>query len=159
MQAINLQNFDQDVDHPDVVALDKEGQVILIAQIKGFPFDSNRNKTKENAILQLIDYFQAAKKLINFAMFVDLENILFFRWDGSNLSEVILSLNTADVLSHYEPEFRKIQVFNLYLTTLTEAWLRDLAYHWQLEIPPASKEMSDIGLLQLLKDGTTQAYY
>jgi hypothetical protein len=156
MQAINLES---EVDRPDFVALDKERQIILIAEVKGNPFDSNREKTKENAILQIIDFLQAEKALIPFAMFVDLENILFFRWDGKNLSEVILSLSTADVLSHYEPKFRSKQIFNLYLLGLTEAWLRDLAYHWKLEIPPFTKEMTDIGLLQLLKDGTTQAYY
>jgi hypothetical protein len=156
MQAINLES---EVDRPDFVALDKEGQILLIAEVKGNPFDSNIKKTKENAILQIIDFLQAEKALIPFAMFVDLENILFFRWDGKKLSEVILSLNTADVLSHYEPEFPKKQIFNLYLLVLTEAWLRDLAYHWKLEIPPFTKEMADIGFLQLLEDGTTQAYY
>ena len=155
MLATNL----QDVESPDFVALNKEGQIVLIAEVKGFPFDFNRNQTKENAILRLIDYLQVAKKLIPFAIFVDLENILIFRWNGNNLSEPILCLNTADVLSHYELEFSKIQVFNLYFTTLTQAWISDLAYHWQSEIPPASEQMAEIGLLDLLKDGTTQAYY
>jgi hypothetical protein len=155
MQAINLES---EVDRPDFVALDKEGQIILIAEVKGNPFDSNREKTKQNAILQIIDFLQAEKALIPFAMFVDLEKVLVFRWDGSNLLEVI-NLNTADVLSHYELEFRNKQIFNLYLLVLTEAWLRDLASHWKLKIPPFTKEMADIGLLQLLEDGTTQAYY
>ncbi len=156
MLAINLES---EVDRPDFVALDKEEQIILIAEVKGNPFDSNTKKTKENAILQIIDFLQAEKTLIFFAMFVDLENVLFFRWNGKILSEVILSINTADVLSHYEPEFHSKQIFNLYLLVLTEAWLRDLTYHWKLEIPPFTKEMADIGLLQLLEDGSTQAYY
>jgi hypothetical protein len=155
MLAINLES---EVDRPDFVALDKEGQIILIAEVKGNPFDSNIKKTKENAILQIIDFLQAEKALIPFAMFVDLENVLFFRWDGSNLLEVI-NLNTADVLSHYEPEFPKKKIFNLYLLVLTEAWISDFCYHWKSEIPPFTKEMADIGLLQLLEDGTTQAYY
>jgi tRNA A-37 threonylcarbamoyl transferase component Bud32 len=33
MQATNL----EDVDFPDIVALDKEGQIILIAEVKGSP--------------------------------------------------------------------------------------------------------------------------
>lgn len=156
MQAINLES---EVDRPDFVALDKEGQIILIAEVKGNPFDSNREKTKENAILQIIEFLQAEKSLIPFAMFVDSDNLLIFRWDGNNLSEPIICFNTADVLSYYEPKFRSKQIFKLYLITLTEAWLRDLAYHWYSEIPPFTKEMTDIGFLQLLKDGTTQAYY
>ncbi len=153
MQATNLEL--QDVDRPDVVALDKDGKTILIVEVQGFPFDSNPKKTKENAILRIIDYLQASKTLILFAMFVDLENILVFRWDGSNLSE-ILSFNTGDVLSDYEPEFNKKQIFNLYLTGLTEAWISDFCYHWKSEIPPVSKEIAEIGLSQLLKGGITQ---
>jgi hypothetical protein len=42
MQAINL----EDIDRPHFVALDKEEQVILIAQVKGFPFNFTDKKTK-----------------------------------------------------------------------------------------------------------------
>jgi len=154
MQATNL----EDVDFPDFVALDKDRQVILIAEVQGFPFDFKTSMAKENAISQLSDYLQTAKSLIPFAMLVDKENIVIFKWDGKHLSEPILSLNTPDVLSHYEPEFSNKKIFSLYLRGLTEAWLRDLAYHWQSEIPPALQEMANIGLLQLLEDGTTQAY-
>ena len=153
MQATNL----EDIDRPDFVALDKDEQVILVAEVKGFPFDLNRNKTKQNSILQLIDYLQAVKILIPFAMFVDLENILIFRWDGKNLSKPIISLNTTDVLSHYEPKFSSRQIFNLYLTTLTEAWVSDFCYRWKSKIPPASQEMAEIGLLQRLEGGITQS--
>lgn len=152
MQAINL----EDIDSPDFVALDKEGQVILIAEVKGFPFNFTDKKTKHYAILQLIDYLQAAKYLIPFVMLVDVEKILIFKWDGKNLSEPILCLNTPNVLSHYEPEFSNKKIFRLYLTGLTEAWISDFAYHWKSEIPPASKEMAEIALLQRLEGGTTQ---
>lgn len=154
MQAIDL----EDIDHPDFVALDKEGQVVLIGEVKGFPHNFQENKTKEYAILRFINYLQAAKTLIPFAMLVDVENIVILKWNGKNWSEPIICLKTADVLNHYEPEFSNKKIFSLYLTGLTEAWLRDLAYHWKLQIPPASEEMAEIGLLQLLENGTTQAY-
>jgi hypothetical protein len=155
-----LQTVDiEDIDHPDFIALDKEGQVVLIAEVKGFPHKYQDKKAKEYARARLIDYLQAAKTLIPFAMLVDVENILIFQWDGNNLSEPILCLNTADVLSFYEPKFSSKQIFTLYLTGLTEAWLRDLAYHWKSEIPTFSKEMAEIGLLQLLEKGTTQAWF
>lgn len=96
-------NLEPDIERPDFVALNKQGQIILIAEVKGNPFDSNREKTKENAILQIIEFLQTEKSLIPFAMFVDSDNLLIFRWDGNNLSQPILSVNTADVLSHYEP--------------------------------------------------------
>ncbi|MBW4686678.1 MAG: hypothetical protein KME40_16620 [Komarekiella atlantica HA4396-MV6] len=152
MLATNI----EDVDRPDFGVLDKDGQLILIAEVKGFPFNFKETKAKSYAILRLIDYLQAAKTVIPFAMLVDLEKIVIFRWNGSNLSEPRISLNTADVLSQYEPDFVSIQVFSLYLATLTEAWISDLAYHWNSEIPPASKEMAEIGLLQRLEGGAIQ---
>ncbi len=152
MQATNL----EDIDRPDFVALDKDGQVVLIAEVKGFPYNFKEEKTKKYAILRLIDYLQAAKVLIPFAMLVDVKNILIFTWDGNNLSEPIICFNTADALSHYEPTFCNKQIFSLYLRALTEAWINDLARHWKLKTPPFSKEMAEIGLLQLLEKGTTE---
>lgn len=154
LQATNI----EDIDFPDLVALDKEEQIILIAEVKGLPFNFQETKAKKYAILRLIDYLQAAKIVIPFAMLVDVNNILIFKWDGNNLSEAIISLNTADVLSYYEPKFREQSIFSLYLKGLTEAWLRDLAYHWKSEIPPLANKLVEIGLLQLLKDGKTQLY-
>jgi len=152
LQATNIDN----IDFPDIVALDKEEQIILIAEVKGLPFNFQETKTKKYAILRLIDYLQATKIVIPFAMLVDTNNILIFKWDGNNLSEPILSLSTADVLSHYEPEFRDKSIFSLYLKGLTEAWISDFCYQWKSEIPPASKEIAEIGLSQLLKGGITQ---
>jgi hypothetical protein len=154
LQTTNL----EDIDFPDIVALDKNEQIILIAEVKGLPFNFQEIKAKQYGILQMIDYLQAAKIVIPFAMLVDVNKILIFQWDGNNLSEPIISLNTADVLSHYEPKFRDKRIFSLYLKGLIEAWLRDLAYHWKSAIPPFTKEMTEIDLLQLLEDGTTQLY-
>ncbi len=154
IQATNI----EDIDFPDIVALDKEGQIVLIAEVKGLPFNFKEIKAKKYAILRLIDYLQAAKIAILFAMLVDVNKILIFKWDGNNLSEPIISLNTADVLSHYEPEFRDKSIFSLYLKGLTEAWLHDLAYHWKSEILPFIKEMAEIGLLQLVEDERTEIY-
>ncbi|MGB3511015.1 MAG: hypothetical protein WBA93_17640 [Microcoleaceae cyanobacterium] len=42
-----------------------------------------------------------------------------------------------------------------YLTSLIEAWLRDLADRWKSEYPPAYQEITEINLLIQLADGTT----
>jgi hypothetical protein len=47
-------------------------------------------------------------------------------------------------------------VFESYLLTLVEAWLRDLSYHWKSENPPGSEELRSAGLLKRLEGGTTQ---
>ncbi len=152
LRSVNL----EDIDSPDFVALDKEKQVIMIAEVKGYPSDFKEKKAKEYAILRLMDYLQAAKIIIPFAMLADQKNIWLFKWNGNNLSEPILYFKTADVLSHYHADFSKKQIFSLYLRTLIEGWLRDLAYHWKSETPPFIKEMAEIGLLQLLEEGTTE---
>jgi hypothetical protein len=56
----------------------------------------------------------------------------------------------------YDPEFPRERVFESYLLTLVEAWLRDLAYHWKSENPPGSEELGRAGLLEKLEGGTTQ---
>lgn len=140
----------------DVVALDKYGQIVLLVEVKSYDFKLESKLTPQMAISQIISYLKVAEHLIPFAMLVDLKNIQIFQWDGANLSEPISYLNTADVLSCYEPEFSNKRIFGLYLSTLIEAWLRDLAYHWKLDKPPASEQLAAIGLLQRLEGGTTQ---
>ena len=90
-------------------------------------------------------------------MMVNLENIIVFKWDGTLLSEAVLSLKTADILHYYDSKLGDQRIFEPYLTRLIEAWLRDLAYNWKSEIPPASEQMAEIGLLPLLADGTTKS--
>ena len=41
------------------------------------------------------------------------------------------------------------------LETLVEAWLRDLAYHWNSPEPPGETALAEVGLLERLEGGTT----
>jgi hypothetical protein len=75
---------------------------------------------------------------------------------GENLGEPLVRLDTRQVLQHYDPDFPSRRVFEAYLLTLAEAWLRDLAYHWKSESPPGSDELRSVGLLEKLEGGTTQ---
>jgi hypothetical protein len=152
---VMLANSLEDIDHPDFLAFNKDGHIVLIAEVKGFPYNFQDTKAKNYATLRLIDYLHDAQILIPFAMLVDVNNILILKWDGNNLSEPIINLNTADVLINYDHKFRDQKIFSLYLKGLIEAWVRDLAYHWKSETPPFSNEMTAVGLLQLLKDGRT----
>ena len=72
------------------------------------------------------------------------------------LGEPIVQLDTRQVLQHYDTDFPRRRVFEFYLLTLVEAWLRDLAYHWKSENPPGSEELGRTGLLEKLEGGTTQ---
>jgi Holliday junction resolvase-like predicted endonuclease len=154
-----------EVDSPidaDIVALDKDDQIVVLIEVK-------INQAKEKAVkqriidraLEQIKYFlsKLSKKnvVIPYAMIVNLENIIVFKWDGTVLSEAVLSLKTADILHYYDSKLGDQRIFEPYLTRLIEAWLRDLAYNWKSEIPPASEQIAGIGLLPLLADGTTKS--
>ncbi|MBD1934484.1 MULTISPECIES: hypothetical protein [Cyanophyceae] len=137
----------------DIIARNREGQTVLVVEVKATQLKDS--KAKQWAIESLTAYLQAANPKIPFAMLADLENIEIFQWDGANLSEPVSIINTAAVLNHYDPEFSSKRIFWYYLETLIEAWLRDLAYHWKSENPPASEELAAIGLLQVLENGNT----
>jgi hypothetical protein len=143
----------------DIVVLDKDEQIVLLVEVKGTKLEGRDAKLK--AISPLKSYLENAKNnrfyLANetFAMLADLGNVDIFKWDGNKLSDSLISLETANILSHYDPEFSSKTILGFYLETLVEAWLRDLAYHWKSETPPALEKLSEIGLLQKLQGGTT----
>ncbi|WP_293334127.1 hypothetical protein [Microcoleus sp. CAWBG58] len=146
----------------DIIALDKDDRVIMLIEVKIIQYQETAAKQK--IADRMISWMKAAlakmseeRTLIPYAMFVDTEQILIFKWDGVNLSEPLCSLNTGEILRHYEPEFHNKRIFKRYLTRLIEAWLRDLAYNWKSEIPTASEQIEQIGLLPLLAGGTTKS--
>ena len=146
----------------DVIALDKDDNIVVLIEVK--IIQAQETAAKQKIADRMISWMKAAlakmseeRTLIPYAMFVDTEQILIFKWDGVNLSEPVCSLNTGEILRHYEPEFHNKRIFKRYLTRLIEAWLRDLAYHWKSQIPTASEQIEQIGLLPLLAGGTTKS--
>lgn len=140
----------------DIIAFSKNGEPILLVEVKTNELKSTNYLYVKKTINKLVYYLKLADNLIPFAMLVTLEDIQIYEWDGINLSKPLAYLKTADILSYYEAEFSSKRIFSLYLTTLVEAWLRDLAYHWKSQNPPAAKELEKVGLLEKLANGTTQ---
>src|SRR5262249_60803837 len=93
---------------------------------------------------------------VDFVMTIDPTCIHLYRVAGGNLGRPIVHLDTPQILQQYDPEFAKRRVFESYLLTLVEAWLRDLAYHWKSDSPPGAEELRRAGLLEKLEGGTTQ---
>jgi hypothetical protein len=149
---MELQKLNGDIPF-DIIAQDRNGKTILLVEVKARHLENRQHK--DWFIEKVKSYLQATNAQIPFAMLVDLEDIQIFRCDVLNWSEPISQIKTADVLIHYEPKYGKIRIFYHYLERLVEAWLRDLAYHWKSKEPPASEQLSAIGLLQQLEDGTT----
>jgi hypothetical protein len=133
----------------DIVAQDREARPILVVEAKSAMGGLDRGKA------QLSSSLSALQASIPFAMFVDLENIYLFRWDGAHLSGPICTLKSSEILGRYDAEFDNKRIFEPYLTTLVEAWLRDLAYHWKSDQPPAAEQLAAVGLLPLLEGGDT----
>lgn len=140
----------------DIIAFNNTGTPVLLVEVESNDLKSVDNSYFEKAINQIGFYLKVADQLIPFAMLVTLESIQIFQWDGINLSKPLTCLQTAEILSYYEPEFSSKKIFKLYLTTLIEAWLRDLAYHWKSQNPPAAKELEALDLVEKLVNGTTQ---
>jgi hypothetical protein len=158
----------------DFVAYDKAGKPIL------FGWTSSREVSPE-AIDHLIACLDASRSQIPFAMLADPEQLSLYRKHADGTAELVWTARSADVLTHYDPEFGRsprrlwpepkpgsildrasseldrVRISPGYLRTLIEAWLRDIAYHWMSSAPPAKDEMASLGLLCRLEGGTTRS--
>jgi hypothetical protein len=132
----------------DAAVVDKENHEVALIQVKAHPVE----KWAEILPKQLATFADQ----VAFVLTIDPNHISLFTPEGENLGEPIVHLDTRLVLQHYDPEFPRKRVFESYLLTLVEAWLRDLAYHWNSENPPGSEEFGRVGLLEKLDGGTTQ---
>ena len=132
----------------DIAAVDKEENLILAVQVK------TREITDEDKG-QFAAFLEERGEDVPFVMFADPTRIQLFQWNGRELSAPIATLQTSAILLHYEPEFGNKRIFIFYLIALLKAWLRDLAYHWKSDNPPASAEIRRAGLLDRLEGGTT----
>lgn len=128
----------------DFVVRDLNGNIVLVGEVK--------TEATPSAFEQLRQYLTLAKS--PFGMLIDRQQIQVFRSNDS--LEQVAAFDTADVLRPYEPAFDQKQIYETYLRTLAEAWLRDLAYRWKSEEPPAIQEIEAIGLLERLAGGSTE---
>ncbi len=132
----------------DAAVVDRENHAVALVEVKAHPVE------RWATILprQLAKFAER----VAFVLTIDPNCIQLYRSGGESLGEPIVRLDTRQVLQHYDPEFPRKRVFESYLLTLVEAWLRDLAYHWKSEDPPGSEELGRAGLLEKLEGGTTQ---
>ncbi len=132
----------------DAAILDKENHAVAFVQVKAHPVERWATSLQR----QLANFTEP----VAFVFTIDPNCIHLYRPARENLGEPIVHLDTRLVLQHYDPEFSRKRVFEFYLLTLVEAWLRDLAYHWKSENPPGSEELGRAGLLEKIEGGTTE---
>ena len=134
--------------YADILVLDKNDDPVMLVEVKARRQESSFDRE------QIKQYLQEAAETIPYAMLVTLSTTKIFSWNRVSLSEVFQT-PTADALSVYEPDFGDKTIYEYYLTTLVESWLRDVAYHWKSETPPLFDKLSEIGLAERLQNGTT----
>jgi hypothetical protein len=132
----------------DAAVVDRENHAVALVEVKAHPV--------ERWTTILPGQLAKAAERVAFVLTIDPDRIQLYRSGGEDLGEPIARLDTEQVLQHYDPELPGKRVFESYLLTLVEAWLRDLAYHWKSENPPGSEELARAGLLEKLEGGTTQ---
>ena len=137
------------------VAIDSEERIVMLIEAQSRAITELDKK-------DFLGYLKAAEGVIPFGMMIDKEEMQIYAIDSANLDEPICTLKVVDVLCRYDSEIGKRQkspygMSGDYLSGMAESWLRDLAYNWTSEIPPALDQMKAIGLLPLLEGGTTRA--
>lgn len=115
-----------------------------------------RMQLLEWGLKELIYNLKYSETFFPYAMLVQLEKTQIFQWDGQQLSEPIFVKKSEEIFKDYDQEFSQKRIFKHYLATLSEVWIHDLDYNWKMENPPASKELAEIGFLELLKESQTQ---
>ncbi|NET70513.1 MAG: hypothetical protein F6K62_05850 [Sphaerospermopsis sp. SIO1G2] len=139
---------------PNIVFRNRNDNIVLLVETKAEMLEDD---LRQNAISQLETYYLNNIKRdiqtdIPFGMLVDLEEINIFPLTEKQNINNLISLKTNDILSTYDPEFSQKRIFNFHLETLVKSWLRDLAYHWNSDSPPAYQEVARIGLLSLMEN-------
>lgn len=132
----------------DITAWDKNGNKLLVSKVRARNIVEDITAKVEN-ILKF--EYEQNKIIIPYAMTATREEIKIFQWDGKKL-ENIYTFPTHEIMSEYDSEFSHKRIFEYYLETLVEGWLRDLAYNWKTENPPKSQELKQIGFVEKLAD-------
>ncbi|NQE38508.1 hypothetical protein [Microcoleus asticus] len=112
----------------DIIALDKDDRIVALIEVK--IIQAQETAAKQRIAAYMISWMKAAlakmseqRTVIPYAMFVDTEPILIFKWDGVNLSEPVCSLNTGEILRYYQPKFGRKWIFEDTIETLVDCSL------------------------------------
>lgn len=139
---------DETIEVSDITAWDKNGQKLLVSKIRARDIQEDI-KSKLEEILKF--EYEHNRVIVPYAMTATREEIKIFEWDGKNLKD-IYTFPTHEIMSEYDAEFSNKRIFEYYLETLVEGWLRDLAEHWKTDNPPKSQELTQIGFVEKIAD-------
>ena len=147
MDVTQLSN--KTIELSDITAWDKNGNKLLVSKVRARNIVEDITAKVEDILKFEYEHNQV---IIPYAMTATREEIKIFQWDGEKL-ENVYTFPTHEVLSEYDPEFsHKKRIFEYYLETLVEGWLRDLADNWKTDNPPKSAELTQIGFVDKIAD-------
>ena len=142
----------------DIIVDDRNGKPVAIVEMRITTIPRDDLDEDPRPLAETLD------PSITYSFVVDLATIHLFKRNANDETFVpIVELNTKEVLGHYAPEFAGTEsryvntpIFQDFVETLVEGWLRDLAYHWKSVDPPGSKALEHTGLLERIADGMTR---
>lgn len=135
----------------DAAVLDRDDHPVALIQVKSRPLGDEWTRLLRGDRQRISETYPDAAYLLA----IDPERIHLYRLTEKVLADPVLQLDTPRILGHYDPDFSRERIFEEYLLTLVEAWLRDLAYHWKTPNPPGSEELNAAGFLGKVEGGTT----
>lgn len=133
----------------DFVAFDRDEFPVVVGE-------AARTGYQQAAEAHLKKILNDAPPTVKYGIVATPELIWLYTVEGGRLSESPIYLAASDVLSEYDSEFANKEIYNFYLVTLMEAWLRDIAYRWKNEIPPKLSAVEQMGIAQAIEGGTTR---
>ncbi len=133
----------------DIIAKDQEENPILLVDVRS-------SQIHPLVWEEIADCLMKTQGKFPYFMLVNLDNIELYHWDQQT---PLITLKTPDILEVYDSKFRDKLILPTYLKALTEAWLNDLAYQSKMPNPPAIFELKNTGLLERLKNGSTEINY
>jgi len=135
---------------PDIAAYDAEDRPVLFLDVKGYRIAGDDVRD------ELLTKFSDVARPGEFVAIADPERVIFYRWGSDGHPHAAAELKTPDILSHYEADAARTEIFEYYMSILLEGWLRDLALHWKSASPPGQDVLEQIGLAGRLRNGFVQ---
>ena len=115
---------------PDIIAFDRDDELILAANTKTLRASAAIGAPR---ILEISGRPRSLRDVRRSRRPPDLST----RFRGPGLPD--LRVEDGGSLSFYEPDLDRKRISPDYLEGLIEAWLRDFAFHWKSQRPPASR--------------------
>ena len=131
----------------DLVAYDPSDRPVLVVEAKARPIEHPR---------EMVKFVVTRVGPIPFVLLADPARLqLYAAGDLAGDEGPLAGLDTAAVLTEYDPAWADREVSGFYLVAMVDAWIRDLAFHWRSPEPPGVDALRGTGLLERLAGGTT----